>query len=176
MTGRKTPDSEDGDALWGFAMRDVTPIEGGEAIQPPKPKKQPPSAGAPINALPVAKVVTKVAEVAKAPQSREVDTRTRQRLERGQMQIEGVLDLHGMSQPEAHAALNSFILGAAGRGARCVLVITGKGRGGAGILRARLPEWLEAPALVPHILQVTPARPNHGGGGAFYVLLRRIRG
>lgn len=107
-----------------------------------------------------------------------LDKRTAQRLRRGQLRIDGRIDLHGMTRAEAHGNLTRFIAGSAARGRRCVLVITGKGlRGGAGtgVLRAELPRWLNEPALRPLILGFTPAQPKDGGGGAFYVYLRKAR-
>jgi DNA-nicking Smr family endonuclease len=112
-----------------------------------------------------------------------LDRRTAQRLERGQMEIEATLDLHGFSQAKAEEALAAFIRRGYERGERCVLVITGKGRRGGkdgmvlepGILKRRVPEWLDGRALKPFILKYHPAKPKHGGNGALYVLLRRKR-
>lgn len=107
-----------------------------------------------------------------------LDKRTAQRLRRGQLQIDGRIDLHGMTQAEAHANLLRFITASAKAGRRCVLVITGKGlRGGAGtgVLRSELPRWLNEPVLRPLILSFAPAQPKDGGGGAFYVYLRKAR-
>ena len=88
-----------------------------------------------------------------------------------------------MTSERAHAALTGFILAAHAEGVRLVLVITGKGRADAfamqphrhGILRHSLPHWLAAPPLSARILQVAPAHQRHGGAGAFYVYLRRLR-
>lgn len=105
-----------------------------------------------------------------------LDKGTAGRLAKGMMAIDAVIDLHGLTQPVAHAALSRFIAGSADLGRRCVLVITGKGsREGAGILRAEVPRWLTEPALKGLILAFTPAQPKHGGGGALYVLLKRRR-
>lgn len=106
-----------------------------------------------------------------------LDRKTAQRLGRGQLPIDATLDLHGMSQAAAATALDGFLAAALRRGARCLLVVTGKGRGGggSGVLRQRLPTWLEASVHRDAILALTPARPQHGGGGAFYLLLRRQR-
>ena len=93
------------------------------------------------------------------------------------MAIEGRLDLHGMYQDAAHAALNEFIRASAAQGRRKVLVITGRGsREGTGVLRERLPQWLNQPPCRDHVVSFTTARPQHGRDGAFYVLLRRKRG
>jgi DNA-nicking Smr family endonuclease len=106
-----------------------------------------------------------------------LDKRTAQRLRRGRLPIEGRIDLHGMTQAEAQANLVRFITAQAAKGRRCVLVITGKGLRGAGVgvLRAELPRWLNEPALRPLVLSFTPAQPRDGGGGAFYVYLRKAR-
>lgn len=106
-----------------------------------------------------------------------VDRRTVERMRRGKLPIDARLDLHGMYQDAAQAELNAFIADCAARGCRMVLVITGKGsmREGGGVLRRRLPDWLNLPACRPHVLAFSAARPEHGGDGAFYVLLRRRR-
>ncbi|MDA0654222.1 MAG: Smr/MutS family protein [Proteobacteria bacterium] len=94
------------------------------------------------------------------------------------------IDLHGMTQAEAHAAVRAFLLDRAARGMKCVLVITGKnsrdsqGRrdtGAPSVLRRALPGWLESPDLAPVVIGSDPALPRDGGGGARYVLLRRSR-
>lgn len=106
-----------------------------------------------------------------------VDRRTVERMRRGKLPIDARLDLHGSYQDGAQADLNAFIASCAATGCRTVLVITGKGsvREGGGVLRRRLPDWLNQPACRPHVLAFAAARPEHGGSGAFYVLLRRRR-
>ncbi|MCZ6511398.1 MAG: Smr/MutS family protein [Alphaproteobacteria bacterium] len=106
-----------------------------------------------------------------------VDKRTVERMRRGKLPIDARLDLHGSYQDAAQADLDAFISSCAATGCRVVLVITGKGsvREGGGILRRRLPDWLNQPACRPHVLAFATARPEHGGSGAFYVLLRRRR-
>ena len=71
----------------------------------------------------------------------------RRRIERGRDPIEGRLDLHGLDQAQARERLAGFLLDAQARGARSVLVITGKGFAGQGVLRRRAPEWLSDPRL-----------------------------
>jgi DNA-nicking Smr family endonuclease len=102
-----------------------------------------------------------------------LDRRSAQRLKRGQTAIEARLDLHGMTQAEAHRALLAFIARARGDGLRAVLVITGKG--GEGVLRASVPRWLAEPRVRAMILAIEEAQPRHGGAGAKYVLLRKKR-
>jgi len=105
-----------------------------------------------------------------------MDRRTADRFRRGKLPIEARLDLHGHYQDAAHHALNEFIADSAAAGRRMVLVITGRGsREGSGVLRARLPQWLNQPPCRNWVLAFTAARPEHGGDGAFYVLLKRNR-
>lgn len=113
----------------------------------------------------------------KEAHGRDVDRRTAEKLARGKMKIEGSIDLHGMNQIEAHENLARFIRSSHSRGRRCVLVITGKGRDGKpGILRKRVPEWLNEPPLEAYVLRIAQAKQHDGGAGAIYVLLRRKRG
>ena len=113
----------------------------------------------------------------------QMDRRRFERLRRGRLEPDARLDLHGMTLEAAHAALTGFVLAAHAGDQRLLLVITGKGRtpeGGPwpqrhGILRHSVPHWLAAPPLAARILQVAPAHQRHGGGGAYYVYLRRRR-
>jgi DNA-nicking Smr family endonuclease len=86
------------------------------------------------------------------------------------------IDLHGLTLDRARASLESFVVGAWRRGDRVVLVITGKGREGEGMIRRLLPEWLAAPVLRPMIAGVQAAHRRHGGEGAFYVALKASPG
>lgn len=104
-----------------------------------------------------------------------VDRRTADRFRRGRMVIDGRIDLHGMTQEQAHIALHHFIEGQHAHQARCVLVITGKGARGEGVLRRTVPRWLNDPRLRPLILSFSHAQIPDGGDGALYVLLRRHR-
>jgi DNA-nicking Smr family endonuclease len=108
----------------------------------------------------------------------DLDKRTAERLKRGQLPIEGRIDLHGMTQDDAHAALARFLSASRAMGRRCVLVITGKGRPGpegGGVLKQAVPRWLNEPALRSQILAFVAAQPKDGGAGALYVLLKRVR-
>ena len=103
-----------------------------------------------------------------------VDRATAERVRRGRYPVAAPLDLHGLTQAEAHRTLESFIALSRAAGRRCLLVITGNGRLSGGVLRAAVPRWLAEPAMRRHILAITPARPQDGGPGALYVLLRRL--
>ncbi|MDO8607539.1 MAG: Smr/MutS family protein [Phaeospirillum sp.] len=105
-----------------------------------------------------------------------LDRRSADRMKRGEMEIEATLDLHGHSQDLAHDELAAFIQRAWVAGRRCVLVVTGKGVKGDGILKNQVPRWLNQSPLRERILGFSFARPQHGGDGALYVLVRRQRG
>ncbi|MDK9695926.1 MAG: Smr/MutS family protein [Siculibacillus sp.] len=120
--------------------------------------------------------------VPRPPALAPIDDRTRRRLVRGAMAIDERLDLHGLTQEAAHAVLRRFLLAARDRGARVVLVITGKGKPGAafemherGVLRRSVPHWLADPALRGVVVGFEEAHLAHGGAGAIYVRLRRRR-
>src|SRR5205807_8439885 len=81
-----------------------------------------------------------------------IDRATAERLKRGRYPVEARLDLHGMTQAEAHRAMADFISRSRARGRRCLLVITGHGRMGGGILKAAVPRWLGEPDLRHHVL------------------------
>lgn len=89
--------------------------------------------------------------------------------------IAGRVDLHGLTLERARPVLESFILAAAERGDRLVLVITGKGSGGRETLRGMTPLWLSQPPLRPLVAGVQQADRKHGGDGAFYVALKKLR-
>jgi DNA-nicking Smr family endonuclease len=113
-----------------------------------------------------------------------MDRKNFTRMKRGKLKPEGRIDLHGMTLDRAHPALTRFILAAQSSGKRLVLVITGKGRTARetgpiptprGILKHQVPHWLGMPPLAQAVLQVSEAHVSHGGGGAYYVYLRRPR-
>lgn len=111
-----------------------------------------------------------------------MDRKTFTRMKRGKLAPEARIDLHGQRLESAHPALVRFILSSQASGRRLVLVITGKGKidrddgpipRPRGVLRHQVPEWLALPPLAQAVLQVVPAHVSHGGGGAYYVYLRR---
>ena len=108
------------------------------------------------------------------PSSFQVDAALRKRFEKGELPVDGAIDLHGMTLAQAHHRFTQFILGKIQEGARFILVVTGKGSSsGTGVIRKNLPLWCEDKNLRPYILQITSAHPKHGGSGASYILLRR---
>jgi DNA-nicking Smr family endonuclease len=119
---------------------------------------------------------------AKSPPLAPFDRRLKQRVARGREAIDARLDLHGLTQSEAHAALLRFLRQAQMDGARIALVVTGKGaRRGArglserGVLRRQAPQWLALPEFRPFIVGFEEAHVSHGGEGALYIRVRRAR-
>ncbi|MEZ5893529.1 MAG: Smr/MutS family protein [Parvularculaceae bacterium] len=170
-----TPDEE---ALWRKAMRDVSAYRGkGHAPQ----RLVSPSQEI-MTARPARAYSASPAASAPAPAAHPFDAgdpALDRRAGRGRIAIDAVLDLHGHTQETAHGALNRFVAGWHGRGARCLLVITGKGGGqsgaggGRGVLKSRFEEWLTEEPLRRLVSRASPAYRRHGGGGAFYVFLKR---
>jgi DNA-nicking Smr family endonuclease len=162
-------------ALWQRAMHGVKPLPPRAAPPapppPPKPAVNPPAApaGPPaVSALPPLTL----------DRFAGIDRANAERLKRGKRAIEARLDLHGMTQAEAHRELASFIRGARAAGRRCVLIVTGRGSGkgpGGGVLKSAVPRWLDEPEFRPHVLAIATAQPRDGGAGALYVMLRRTR-
>lgn len=97
------------------------------------------------------------------------------RIRRGQTPISATLDLHGHTQASAQSLLTSFLVRQQSAGAQCVLVITGKGRRGEGVLRRRLLDWLGTGDAHSLISGYAPAHKKHGGSGAWYLFLRQPR-
>ena len=103
-----------------------------------------------------------------------LESRRQRRLSRERDPIEARIDLHGHGRFQAQDALTAFLVEAQARGYRSVLVITGQGRrGGTGVIRASVHEWLQAPALRAVVSGFAPAARKHGGDGALYVTIRR---
>lgn len=166
--------TEDSDSLWSYVTRDVRPLKKDRATASGPAAKNTPAVRGKKPADP-APPATKTLTIPATPGSREVDRRTDQKLRRGQYPVDMTIDLHGDTQDAAHKRLNTAIRKLSAAGGRCLLVITGKGKGGEGVLRQRVPEWLQDEALGPLVLRWHNAQPEDGGAGALYVLLRRKR-
>lgn len=109
-----------------------------------------------------------------------LERRLKSRIARGTQAIDARIDLHGMTQAQAHAALLRFLRRAQDDGALLALVITGKGARGrsgdaAGVLRRQVPLWLKLSEFSAFVVGFSPAAAAHGGEGALYVRLRRAR-
>jgi DNA-nicking Smr family endonuclease len=102
-----------------------------------------------------------------------LERRREKSLRDGDIEIDAKLDLHGMTQVEAFATLAGFMKRVTKSGKRNLLIITGKGPGGKGVLRENLRGWLAQIPEGVRILVVRAASAKHGGDGAFYVLMKR---
>jgi DNA-nicking Smr family endonuclease len=125
------------------------------------------------------------ARIAKPPGPPPLTTmarREKQQIARGRTAIDARIDLHGMTQAQAHTALVRFVRRAQADGAKFVLVVTGKGSrsadvaGERGVLRRQVPLWLQLPELRDAVVGFEEAHVAHGGEGALYVRLRKARG
>ncbi|MEJ1159700.1 Smr/MutS family protein [Prosthecomicrobium sp. N25] len=205
MASRRKRDlSEEERALWRKVAESVAPLEPGRKTRrrkaaPPPPAEsmiEPVHDDAPVSAAsptahphpPQPRPDPAPAKPKARPQPTPlapIDQRTKRKLVRGTMGVDERLDLHGMTQHEAHAALRRFVAGAQARGARMVIVITGKGarpvQGGfrdpdeRGILRRVVPQWLALPDMRDYVVGFEEAHLAHGGAGALYVRLRKAR-
>ncbi|HEU0070669.1 MAG TPA: Smr/MutS family protein [Alphaproteobacteria bacterium] len=173
------------DELWWRVAESITPLqhrrrtpslkppakaEQGEAAAPRKARAMPAPKPAPAHKPTLAELTH--------DRLSDLDKRTGQKLVRGKLPLEGRIDLHGMTQEQAHRHLARFIETSAEVGKRCVLVITGKGTkasGEVGVLRAAVPRWLNGSDLRPLVLAIRYAQAKDGGEGALYVLLKRRR-
>jgi DNA-nicking Smr family endonuclease len=169
--------SEDERALWRGFARGVKPLRRGADVEvaPEKPAHRMPEPRS------ISSEGLKERSTAKhAPVLAQFDRRLRQRVARGNAQIDARLDLHGMTQTQAHAALLHFLIQAQARDAKIALVVTGKGIGGPtgsaserGVLRRQVPLWLSLPEFRRFIVSLEKAHAAHGGEGALYLRLRR---
>jgi DNA-nicking Smr family endonuclease len=152
------PDA-DGDAPLDNRKPARQPARAAKAAPQPAQKPAPPKPAPPV-----------------APPLTPLGRRMRARVARGKQAIDARLDLHGLTQNEAHSALLRFLRSASSRDARLVLVITGKGRGGEpGVLRRQVPQWLGLPEFRSFVVGFEDAHIAHGGEGALYVRVRRAR-
>jgi DNA-nicking Smr family endonuclease len=180
---RKRALSEEERALWEGVAKQVKPLR-----KKPRALKAP---IAPIEELPALAKSAGLPKLAANPQFVKIvkpdmpplaplGRRERSQLSRGRKEIEGRLDLHGMTQTRAHRALLSFLQRASSDGLTFVLVITGKGRAAGaeferGVLRRQVPEWLSLPEFRALVVGFEEAHVGHGGEGALYVRVRRGR-
>ncbi len=168
--------SQEEAALWEDVARTAKPLRPSRAAAAAKPKtvatparEKPPAPPRPVAAAPP------------SPKSRDpanMDRRTVRRIARGTISIDARLDLHGLTQTEAHERLHRVLSEVQAGGGRLILLITGKGLYGdseRGVLRRSVPHWLTSPRFRPLVAGYEQAHRSHGGTGAFYVRLRRLR-
>ncbi len=116
-----------------------------------------------------------------------LDKKRQTLLRKGKIEPEKILDLHGLNAKKAEKLVLDFLLKNYLNGVRLALIITGKGKRSreadnsydteqdTGILKRSLITWVEKSNMRPTILDILPAHAKHGGGGAFYVYLRKSR-
>ncbi|MCJ8144437.1 Smr/MutS family protein [Ancylobacter sp. A5.8] len=191
---RRRPLRPDEKQLWEHVTRSVremrpapkrrpaAPVieEAVTAAAAPPEKLAKPAKAAPLKPVPPPKTPS-------PPPLAPLEPKTRRRLSRG-AEVDARLDLHGLTQGAAHSRLNAFLRGAQGAGHSLVLVITGKGSSGPaegamlfqgegrGVLRRLVPQWLSAPEMRGIVIGFETAARGHGGEGALYVRVRRMRG
>lgn len=168
--------SDEDRVLWNLVAKTAKPLKkssfraGAPETPKPTPVPQPAAATPAQQSAPLPAPLPHKEHVA-----HKFDVQTRDKLSRGRLPIEGRVDLHGMTQGEAYSLLLSFLSRAHGGGVRYVLVVTGKGSSsrGDGVLRKSLPSWLKTQPFRHLVSGIDEASRHHGGGGAFYVRLRR---
>src|SRR5262245_8124944 len=187
--GKRGRSDDDGEALWEKVVETAAPLKRGRNAAAPKSAKiaapvakaKPPYVPRP--AQPVPKPAPKPAHV---PRGAPLDRQTSRQLDKGKIEVEARLDLHGLRQRDAHAQLRRFLKTAQARGLRHVLVITGKGAEQAasrsfyeeyerGVLRNAVPHWLAEPDFTALVVNFSPAPRRLGGEGALYVRVRKPR-
>ena len=184
MPRRKRPLNEEERALWESVARQVKPLR--KKLRPaiqqpaePSPEKAKAHTKAPPRPIP-SLAVPKPPKPA-VPPLVTLGRRERSRLSRGKSEIDARLDLHGLTLVRDHRALLDFLQRAHNDGMTFVLVITGKGKVGAsdaerGVLRRQVPQWLGLPEFRALVVGYEQAHIGHGGEGALYVRIRRVRG
>lgn len=168
------------DELWQSYARGVKRAAAKKTVRPAAPvrgktKPAPDKAPHRTNAARIPLKLETLSSVATLPAStgQPLDRKREKAMREGNIEIDARLDLHGKTQVEAFEALMRFVRRHAGNGARMLLIITGKGSRGDGVLRRHLPQWLAQLPEAKRILAIRPASIAHGGDGAFYILLRR---
>ncbi|HWF01665.1 MAG TPA: Smr/MutS family protein [Caulobacteraceae bacterium] len=170
--------------LWAVVAATVRPLKGRTAPAPGLPPA--PIAGAKTAATARAAPSAKPAPPPRSPSPRspsprstaaappeEIEPSRLHRIDRGRDEVTAVLDLHGLDQDAARRALESFVVHHFAAHHRTVLVITGKGLLGDGVLRRRAPQWLAEPPLRAMVAGISEAHRRRGGEGALYVALKR---
>jgi len=205
-SGKRRLSTED-EALWEIVSQAIEPLRRGKPritkldeitespareLSPPIPRQhsrppvEPETRKSSVLRVPMPEPPARPPRV---PPLAEFDRRKAKKLAAGHEDIDARLDLHGMRQSEAHAALRAFLLSSFSAGRRNLLVITGKGGGARedaesggfmdtrerGVLKRNVPHWLAEPELRAIVVSYRAAAPHHGGNGALYIHLRSQR-
>ena len=161
--------NDDDNELWDKFAKEIKPLSAKDknsvtlatkkssGVQPPPPKPLKP-----------AKPVKQVSSVT----TKSFDIQTRRKITKGKKRIEAKLDLHGNTLEMARPKVLNFIEKARALDHRLVLIVTGKGKDGEGVLRKEVPRWLSQSPLVN---SYEHASEKDGGSGALYVQVKRLR-
>ena len=167
-----------GARLWAVVAATVRPFPGRSAHPPPAVAtgKPAPMAAEVSSPQPQASIPPPPQRPAALPPPgppQTLEPGRHRRLVSGRDTPAGIVDLHDLNQDQARARLTDYVRRAHAEGRRTVLVITGKGALGDGVLRRRAPEWLSEPPLRALVAGLSEAHRRHGGEGALYVALKR---
>jgi DNA-nicking Smr family endonuclease len=179
--------SDEEEALWAGFTRAIKPLKPAKAGAKTtlKSSATPSAASTPAPSQTRSHPVTPRETPRPSPPLAPLGRRLKQRVARGREPIDARLDLHGMTQQQAHAALLRFLHRAQADGVRTALVVTGKGLRKSsnsdgrdadnrpGVLKRQVPMWLALPEFRPLVVGFDDAHVGHGGEGALYVRLRR---
>jgi DNA-nicking Smr family endonuclease len=184
MTRKLPPDYD----LWEDVARTVKPLH--KIRVKKRPEAKPDASAAARSERPARPMARVSAPSHDPPPLTGLDRKSERRMTRGKVEIEGRIDLHGTGIERSRERLLNFLATSRAHGLRLVLVITGKGaspftrhtlHGAAhyhaperqGRLRRLVPDWFHEGQFREHVAGFQPAHPRHGGGGAFYVRLRK---
>jgi DNA-nicking Smr family endonuclease len=174
----RKPVNNDDDALWVSVTRTVTPLGRRTHIT------ETPAQSSRKRTTPARKTeaeTTPPSRKTSPPQPADLDSTgyggisrsNARKIKTGQVHPTAKIDLHGLTRNEARSKLERFLVKAAAEQHRLVLVVTGKGIAGQGVIRKDLPQWLTSPPLASMVIAYCQAQPKDGGGGAFYINLRQ---
>ena len=172
--------------LWDKVAETVTPLQRRSFVQPASPDKiirKPHNKLTKPTRTGQQKVMADTATAKTRPSLQPADLNTigyggisrsnARMIKTGQARPTARIDLHGSTRDEAKSRLDRFLISSAREGHRVVLVITGKGVAGQGVIRRNLPYWLSSPPLAGFVIAYCQAQQKDGGAGAFYVNLRQ---
>jgi DNA-nicking Smr family endonuclease len=184
----KTPalSSED-DALWKANQKNITPLKNRPEVELPKNTR--------VEISRENKLEANFILGNEAPAQNQLTRRDAKKIAKGDVVIEGKLDLHGSTKEASYHNLLSFIERGISQRKKCLLVVTGKGgkrfsqtkstpmpqrkyddfNHGSGVLKNAVPEWLSLSPFTHYVASFREAHAAHGGDGAYYIILRRVK-
>lgn len=178
--GRKLAPEEA--ALWKRVIATVQPLHPARRAEPAPEPPPPPRPAVPSRPAPAAKTAPKPSPAPRPARAETLDGSWDRRLSRGLVAPDSTVDLHGHSLASAYDRLDRGLAQAIARGDRVLLLVTGKPPvaesqrpHSRGAIRAAVGDWLAASRHADRIAAVRGALPRHGGTGALYIVLRRVK-